>query len=165
MPGAVPNLQFAIVRERDHPMSNWTEMNAGDGSTAWKCGSCGLIMGGAPVTEVPGRCPVCAVRAGKAVAVVADERMKRLSMLVLDRRLIDLIEKYRVAKKEHEREARAQELINQLGNYSMDDGGRGSDIEASASREQRSAYALADATLDSARISRTSAASRPSHPD
>jgi hypothetical protein len=155
-----------IARERSSPMAKWSETNLGDGSTAWKCGACGLIVGGAPVTECPGRCPVCAARSGKVVAVVANERSQRgsLSMLVLDRRLIDLIEAYRVAKKEHEREAHAQQLINELGNYSIDDFGMGSDIEASASREQRSAYALADATLDSARISHVSRPSRPSHP-
>lgn len=135
--------------------SAWSETKLADGTTAWKCTECGLVVGGRPVSGRPGRCAVCGARAGLVVAVVHED--EGLSMLVLDRRLIDLIRAYRRAKADHERESHAQRLINELGNYDMDDAGVGSDIEASASREQRTALALADATSANARISRASA--------
>lgn len=78
-------------------------------------------------------------------------------MLMLDRRLIQLIEEYRSAKRAHERESTVHASIGQLGNYDIDDDLTPSaEIEASAAREQRSAFALADAALDSTRESRVS---------
>jgi len=135
--------------------------NEQDARMGWECAKCGLIMGGAPLKERPERCPVCISREGKVVAVLPTEQA-RLSMMVLDRRLLELIQTYRRAKEEHERASAAQALIHQLGNYEMDDSGISSDIEASASREQRSALALADATEERARKSRTSRPSMPS---
>ncbi len=122
----------------------------------WECSACGLLIGGAPVTGDPGPCPVCAAKAGKVVALVPDDS-NRLSMLVLDRRLFALIDDYRLAKKAHERESMAHAKIGRLGNYDGDDDMTPSaETDASAAREQRSAIALADATIDSARGARTS---------
>jgi len=132
----------------------WIEARVPSGR-GYECTKCGLIVGGDPVTQEPARCPVCVARAGKAVAIVAGDDARRLSMLVLDRRLLELVDKYRKAKREHERDVVASALINQLGNYEIDDIGPSADIEASASREQRAALALADATAGT-RMSRPS---------
>ena len=112
----------------------------------YECAKCGLVVAGAPVTQQPARCPVCIAREGNAVAIVAGEDPARLSMRVLDRRVVELIHDYRAARADHEKRRAAQALINQLGSYDTDFPGGSSDIEASASREQRAALALADAT-------------------
>ncbi len=139
---------------------NWLEMKLSPSGEqeqrGWKCADCGLLIGGAPVTARPGPCPVCAARSGRVVAVVA-AGSDRLSMLMLDKRLISLIDEYRTAKRAHERESTAHALIGHLGNYDTDDDLTPSaEIDASAAREQRSAFALADAALDSTRESRAS---------
>lgn len=123
---------------------------------AFECTKCGLVVGGAPITRRPERCPVCIAREGKAVAIVAAEDAARLSMLVLDRKLLELIENYRRAKRDHERQLARQAVIDQLGNYDLDAPLSSSEIDLSASREQQAALALADATIDRGRTSRTS---------
>lgn len=133
-----------------------TEAEGASACSVWKCATCGLMIGGAPITERPGPCPVCAAAAGKVVALMPTAGNK-LSMLVLDRRLIQLIEDYRTAKRAHEKEATAQAAIGHAGNYDIDDDMTVSaEIEASAAREQLSAFALADAAVDSTRNSRVS---------
>lgn len=152
----------------------WTELALADGSSAWKCTPCGLVIGGAPLEGRPGRCPVCSARSGSVVAVIAEpSRTAALSMLVLDRDFLNLLATYRAAKREHEAQSHARASVNDTGNYEMDGPTSSADIEASASREQRSALALADATerrLDTGRASTPSRAptharsSRPSLP-
>ncbi len=115
----------------------------------YECAKCELIVAGAPVSRMPERCPVCVAREGKAVAIVAAENEARLSMMVIDRRLLALIDNYRRAKREHERQVVASQLIQQLGSYDTDDPILSEDIEESASREQRAALALADAAVSS----------------
>ena len=140
---------------------DWMEARlGGDERHGWECRTCGLIVAGIPVRQRPTRCPVCVARQGKVVALVHGEDSGRISMMVLDRKLIDLIDVYRAAKLDHERQTAAQALIHEAGHYAMDDAGISSDVEASSSREQRAGLALADATLGSARESRSSRTSR-----
>lgn len=144
--------------------SDWMEarLRADDERTAWECRRCGLLVAGAPVRKRPARCPVCIARQGKVVALIPGEDSGKLSMMVLNRRLLDLIDVYRAAKREHERQVVAHDLVNQLGNYEMDDAGMSADVEASSSREQRAGLALADATAGAEWASRTSRTSVPS---
>ena len=137
--------------------SAWVEkrVRADEELVGYECAKCGLVVAGAPITQQPARCPVCIAREGCAVAIVAGADPARLSMRVLDRRLLDLIEAYRSARRDHEKRLAAQQLISQLGSYDTDFPGGASDVEASASREQRAALALADATAG-ARNSRPS---------
>jgi hypothetical protein len=116
---------------------------------AWACTQCEFIIGGPTIERPPSRCPLCAVAAGFPVAVVPAEG-KRLSVLVLDRRFVELVDAYRTAKRAHAAESAAHDVIGHAGNYDLDTPGQGGDAdsEASAAREQRSALALADATLE-----------------
>ena len=105
------------------------------------------------------------------VALVLDQpagERRSLSLLALDRRLVELVERYRAAKSDYAVEALAHEEISTQGNYSDDGWTDSAELEASAAREQRSAIALADAAVDSIRGSRSSrpsthSASRPSN--
>lgn len=141
----------------------WTETKLTDGSPAWKCSSCGLVLGGAPITRAPGRCAVCSAREGAVVALVASDRSQpsSLAMIVLDREFLDLVKRYRAAKVEYERQSTAQNAVDESGNYDLDGAAMSADMEASASREQRTALALADATERRVRVSRPSMASQP----
>jgi hypothetical protein len=81
---------------------------------------------------------------------------RKANTIVVDQKLTALIEAYRAAKLDHERQCAAQSAVNLAGNYEMDDAGISADVEASSSREQRAGLALADATARASRTSRPS---------
>lgn len=141
--------------------SEWMEarLRTRDDATersGWECRKCGLLVSGAPVRQRPARCPVCIAREGKVVALIPGSDSGRLTMIALDRRILDLIDRYRAAKLDHERQTAAQALVSSVGNYDLDDSGFSVDVEASSFREQRAGLALADATAGAERSSRTS---------
>jgi len=134
----------------------WTEIEvsqpdrANDRGHAWACTQCEFIIGGPKLERPPSRCPMCAINAGFPIAVLPTEGA-RLSVLVLDPRFVELVEAYRTARQDHRAQATASDVIALAGNYDLDSsdfGPYGGASEASAAREQRSAIALADATLD-----------------
>lgn len=123
---------------------------AGEEGHAWTCTKCEMIIGGRTMTKPPSRCPMCAVSAGYPVALVpkdAPAEGARLSLVVLDRRFLELVDNYRVAKKQHQVESAASDAADVAGNYDLD-GPRSGDTDAAAVREQQSAIALADAAVD-----------------
>lgn len=134
----------------------WTKIEvsqpdrATDRGQAWTCTQCEFIIGGPKLERPPSRCPMCAINAGFPIAVLPAEGA-RLSVLVLDPRFVELVEAYRTAKQDNRAQAAASDDIAISGNYDLDSsdfGPYGGAADASAAREQRSAIALADATLD-----------------
>ncbi|MGZ3475982.1 MAG: hypothetical protein ACXWUG_18580 [Polyangiales bacterium] len=124
---------------------------------AWMCTKCHFVLGGAGLDEAPARCPMCAVAAGEVVAVVPSGKT-RPKMLVLDRRILELVEAYRSAKAGARGQDRTHDEVESRGNYDLDGSGVTADETEISSKEHRSALALADATLErtSERTSRSS---------
>lgn len=77
-------------------------------------------------------------------------------MMVLDRRITELMERYRSARARARREAKAHDELADRGNYDLDGSSAASDEVEITSREHQSALALADATLERSRDSRSS---------
>lgn len=127
----------------------------------WMCNKCQFVLGGAALPKAPAACPMCAIASGEVVALMPSGQALP-KMLTFDRGFADLVEQYRLAKRDARRESMQHQALEQAGNYDLDGDVFSADAEASSSREFRSAMALADATLERAprRDSRTSAPSR-----
>jgi hypothetical protein len=124
---------------------------------AWMCTKCQFVVGGAGLDGPPQRCPMCAVAAGEVVAVLPSGKA-RPTMMLFDRRIVELMEAYRSAKADARGQGASHAAVESRGNYDLDGSSESADEAEVSSREHRSALALADATLERAsrRDSRTS---------
>jgi hypothetical protein len=103
------------------------------GQAAWRCRSCGLILGGAPAKAPLDHCPTCALARGESVAFVV--------------RGGDLVDSYRSAKSAMASDEAEHAAVSSRGNYDVDGDAETPASQTIRSEEHRSALALADATL------------------
>src|SRR5437016_945185 len=69
------------------------------GQPAWRCRTCGLILGGTPARKSLETCPICAAARGELVAILLDGgETPSMSTFVGDDEFRRLIETYRAAK-------------------------------------------------------------------
>ncbi len=133
--------------------------DVGRKAIAWACTKCHFVVGGPNLATPPKRCPMCTVAAGQAFALMPSVS-GRLSMLVLDRRFLQLVESYRAAKAEQRDSLSSLSRDSDGGHYELDGSPPDSEsgLTAAAESEQRTALALADAALDRSgdRVSRSS---------
>src|SRR5579859_6857616 len=91
------------------------------GQPSWRCRTCGLVIGGAPVKKPLDACPICASARGELVAVLVRGGEKpHVSTFVVDGQFQQLVDSYRVAKDASASDEEDRAAVSSRGSYDVD---------------------------------------------